>query len=658
MNCKQSFLFTCFFVSTCFYSQNSWYRYKWTVENSLNPKILCEEAYSFDLKHYQENTFVNTNYKIFSRESVLYLYEDLVNGRIYRSFEGKEEYIRKVLNTIVKDTAVTNSIKIFFYRDESINASMSESGVLRLNVGMMARLNNEAELAMLLGHEVAHFVNEDVAKSYARSKENKRWNGDWEFGGLKWNWYGGISVRLTYNPWYSREQEEAADFTSTQFLKKSSYSLKSGGNLYRIFKRDEIRDEIKYGKLARSQRTHPDPGERMKMVKNFLEDSLNRGKRNFIVDSLEFLKVKEMCFMESVNIGLQKNNLEDVVTLTFSRYLLEPDNENNLSVLIEALRRYILLNEESKIDKKSFILYPYQNKKQEGLTNYPFLREETPSILNYLSKGFVDIWKEDLKAIKATELTDPAVIEFTTVGEAYNYFKRKALENKFRIAEHYQYFGPEADFKDLASYQKINTLFLSNAYLARKKEDTAQKKLIVMLPFSTNALLSTFELDSLLIKTEQFNANLSQYTSIKQSNKVSKLSDFSFCDQRLMLDLANFCRSEFKTDSETDPVYGTSAVVKSKRNWADIYPEFYNLFSKNNITELYMCVPRVPADESENKHPRVTMYYYKIVLPSKNKTNLFANRGDWSIGDLKDASGFFKGINRELNLFIKKSEKD
>ena len=643
LNKKQLVVLLFLMISLNHFSQTTWYHYKKSGEIRMNPKNWSDEAYRYDINHYKDNIFAGSNYEVFCREAASYLYEDLSKGRIYPGFDGYENYVHKLLEELVKDTAVTNRIKVVFYRDESLNASMSESGLLRLNVGMVARLKNEAELAMLLGHEVAHFLHEDGIRAFAKDSERNFWSGSWSWS---WNWaWGTLTFTPSNNLWYNREQEEAADFASLGYIKKSPYSIKAACNLYRLFKRDEIRGEIQNGKRVEMFRTHPDPGDRMKMIKGFTGNAETSDRKKFVVDSLQFQKLREMCFMESVNIGFSQNNLDEVITLLFSRYLLEPENAMNLAALVEAIRRIMILKEEDKIQNKPFILNQYLTQRKEALANYPFLGEKNPSILNYLAKGFVDIWKEDLATVKATDLLDPSVTEFTTYQEAYDYFKKKGKENKMQLVEHYKYFGTTPDFSDVVSYRQINTVFETNDYLAQTLKNTPEKTATILLPLSSYALFKTLGADDIITKKEKFNSEFVAQIKKDHGTDVYSLNDFSFNDQQLVRSLLIICGKEL------DIVSPNGLIAKSQKNWAESFPEVYSLFEKTKSTTLFVCLPYVASPNTLKGNSKAAVFFYKISLPGRDKYTLAGSEKDWDEEILNSRNLFFENVSKQLGSF-------
>jgi predicted Zn-dependent protease len=75
-------------------------------------------------------------------DAALQAYVDQVGGRVYRAISGRPP----------------EEVRVFVIRTPFLNASASPTGTVLLHTGLLARLEDEAELATLLGHELAHFV--------------------------------------------------------------------------------------------------------------------------------------------------------------------------------------------------------------------------------------------------------------------------------------------------------------------------------------------------------------------------------------------------------------------------------------------------------------------------------------------------------------------
>lgn len=613
MTRKFSILISCILIAISSFSQKSWFHYSWDSINKQNFTGLYQDIYDFDLKKYKDNIYVGRFYENIAQECASDVCYDAFSGNFYKSIGPSEKYLKSILTTIIKDSTITKNIRIFIYRDIHANASMNESGILRLYIGEIARANNEAELAMIMGHEVGHFLNEDMIKSYGRAIEgvNNSWNNEIVI-------YSWLKIRLNTpwidNYWYSREEEAAADFAAINFMKASPYSLKSGANIFKQMKRMEVRAEIVYGKNLKKYSTHPDPGDRLKQVKLLSSDSLNKNKKNFVVDSIAFVKLKELCYQETINIGLQENKVNELIDLTFTRYLFEPDNQYNLAVLIESIRRSLIINKKS--EKKSFILDRYQTDNVKNSENYAFLNKENPCILNFLTKGFLDIGKEDIAKIKAKELLDSTKTEFVTNIEAFAYFKKKADELDCKVCTHYKYFEKVPDYNTVDDFISINSLFETNDFLKEKGGiQKLENEMFVVLP---NEI--TFGDAAINRKTIQeqsdFNNQLVESLNVALSKPVVKLFDLPYKDQHLLMSLVN-------VSSDIAKLVENSGINKYSINWLETPPELYSFFTRNKVKTIYVCKTRLV--QSLNGKQSEYFYLYKITAPEKNKYSFCAN---------------------------------
>ncbi len=80
------------------------------------------------------------------------------------------EYVRKVGMTLVPDYAWGHqSFSFEVIRDPSLNAFAMPSGAIYVHTGLLARLENEAQLATVLGHEISHVTQKHGQRHYKAS---------------------------------------------------------------------------------------------------------------------------------------------------------------------------------------------------------------------------------------------------------------------------------------------------------------------------------------------------------------------------------------------------------------------------------------------------------------------------------------------------------
>ena len=65
------------------------------------------------------------------------------------------------------------SVRVQIVRDPFLNAFALPNGVIYLHTGLLAAIENEAQLAMVLGHEITHFLHRHALRE-RRTEENRR----------------------------------------------------------------------------------------------------------------------------------------------------------------------------------------------------------------------------------------------------------------------------------------------------------------------------------------------------------------------------------------------------------------------------------------------------------------------------------------------------
>ena len=90
--------------------------------------------------------------------------------------DALHEYLQARTNELLVERGLEeDSIRVFVVKNPYMNASMLANGVIHLHTGILARIENEAQLATLLGHEIGHHVLRHVAREeLSRQREESR----------------------------------------------------------------------------------------------------------------------------------------------------------------------------------------------------------------------------------------------------------------------------------------------------------------------------------------------------------------------------------------------------------------------------------------------------------------------------------------------------
>ncbi|OGA19323.1 MAG: hypothetical protein A3H32_04220 [Betaproteobacteria bacterium RIFCSPLOWO2_02_FULL_63_19] len=143
------------------------------------------------------------------------------------------------LNNYVQDIACRlggkhcPDIRVHLVRTPLFNASMAPNGMMQVWTGLMLRMENEAQLAAVLGHEIAHYLERHTLE---RLRDIKSASAFATFVGL-FGAAGAIGqlATLAATFGFSRDQERAADRIGVLLMRKAGYdpaeAAKVWGNL-------------------------------------------------------------------------------------------------------------------------------------------------------------------------------------------------------------------------------------------------------------------------------------------------------------------------------------------------------------------------------------------------------------------------------------------
>jgi len=151
------------------------------------------------------------------------IHQQLTQKRIelYRD-PALNQYVKRIGQRLVeRSTRSDIPYKFHIVRDDSINAFAVPGGHIYVNTGLLQLADNEAELAGVLGHEIAH-----VAARHAieQMRQQAIAQGVLSAAGLDESQAVQIGVELALNRPNSREDELEADRLGLQMMAKSRYA--------------------------------------------------------------------------------------------------------------------------------------------------------------------------------------------------------------------------------------------------------------------------------------------------------------------------------------------------------------------------------------------------------------------------------------------------
>lgn len=161
-------------------------------------------------------------------------------------------------------------IRVHLVNTPLFNASMAPNGMMQVWSGLLLRVENEAQLAAILGHEIGHYLQRH---SLERLRDVKSRSAIGQFLGL-FGLVGAVGqlALLASMFAYSREQEAEADRIGLVLMREAGYEGREAGKVWQnllqeIKARRENNDFDRTPMFA----THPDPEERQQVLAKLAE---------------------------------------------------------------------------------------------------------------------------------------------------------------------------------------------------------------------------------------------------------------------------------------------------------------------------------------------------------------------------------------------------
>lgn len=201
------------------------------------------------------------------------------------------EYVNRVGQNIVlhSDAKIPFTIKVI--DSDEINAFALPGGFFYVNKGLLLAADNEAELAGVMAHEIAHVAARHAVENQAKGTllEYLALGGSIFLGGIPGLIYqntAGLGLLGMFMK-FSRGAEEEADKLGVQYMYAAGYDPTA---MATMFEKLEAKNKKKPGFIARAFSTHPAPPDRrassLALAARFPEHE------EYVISTSEFQRVK------------------------------------------------------------------------------------------------------------------------------------------------------------------------------------------------------------------------------------------------------------------------------------------------------------------------------------------------------------------------------
>jgi len=192
--------------------------------------------------------------------------------------------------------------------DASVNAFALPGGFIYVTRGLMTSINDEAELATVVGHEIGHVTNRHSVQQISKQELAQVGLGVGSLLSSNVAKLAGIASQglgLLFLK-YSRDAENEADLAGFRYAANQNYDVREMVKVFQTL--DRVSQASGGGKLPAWLETHPDPGTRIQNTQARL-DTLHKDLSRAIVNRDGYLQhVQNMAYGEDPRQGFFEGN--------------------------------------------------------------------------------------------------------------------------------------------------------------------------------------------------------------------------------------------------------------------------------------------------------------------------------------------------------------
>jgi beta-barrel assembly-enhancing protease len=201
------------------------------------------------------------------------------------------EYVNRIAQNLVKNSDAKVPFTIKVIDSDEVNAMALPGGFMYVNSGLILTADDEAEMAGVIAHEIAHVAAHHAVREQTRMNYAQLGTIPLIFIG-GWTGYGiyeaaQIGIPLTFLS-FSRGFESQADFLGVQYMYRAGYDPQA---FVTIFEKLENLEKTKPHLIAKAFSSHPQTPDRIEATQKEIA-TLLPPRAEYVVTTSEFDDVK------------------------------------------------------------------------------------------------------------------------------------------------------------------------------------------------------------------------------------------------------------------------------------------------------------------------------------------------------------------------------
>ncbi|MGH9493022.1 MAG: M48 family metallopeptidase, partial [Terriglobales bacterium] len=219
------------------------------------------------------------------------------------------EYVNRIGQNLVRNSDAKVPFTIKVIDSDEINAFALPGGFFYVNTGLVTAADEEAELAGVMSHEIAHVAARHATRQATRGQFANLASIGLIFvgGGLGYaiRTAAGFALPMTFLT-FSRGFESEADYLGVQYMYKAGYDPQA---FVSFFEKVQAKEKKKPGTLAKAFGTHPQTPDRIEKTQKEIAEILPP-RDQYVVTTSEFddIKARLAALQNRRQLNDQKDN--------------------------------------------------------------------------------------------------------------------------------------------------------------------------------------------------------------------------------------------------------------------------------------------------------------------------------------------------------------
>jgi predicted Zn-dependent protease len=203
------------------------------------------------------------------------------------------EYVNRLGQILVRNSDAKVPFTVKVIDSDEINAFALPGGFFYINTGLILAADDEAELAGVMAHEIAHVAARHGTEQASKAQLVNIASFPLIFlggvGGLAVRQAAGFLIPVHFLQ-FSRKHEAEADYLALQYLYKTGYDPAAAVT---FFEKLQARESLKQDSISKIFSTHPATTDRIKQAKDNIRVILPE-RDEYVITSSDFSEVKTL----------------------------------------------------------------------------------------------------------------------------------------------------------------------------------------------------------------------------------------------------------------------------------------------------------------------------------------------------------------------------